>query len=240
MEAIKKGVSVIDDSIDELSVKRAKLVLKHQQDLAALREATQAVVEAQTRHIEALSDVEALKLHNTAIVERLDREKQKVDDLSRRIVELKESAIEAQRVVTANWALESGEVDEDRRQFIIDLAREKTMDSVTTDIETEEAKLDLIHETDPGVLRDFENRAREIDKLEAACGVAQTKLQGLDERIQGLRDEWEPQLDEIFRTIKEGFSYNFEQIGCGGEVDLHKDEDFEKWAVHIKVKFRYC
>jgi hypothetical protein len=46
-------------------------------------------------------------------------------------------------------------------------------------------------------------------------------------------------VDQLISQINDAFSYNFEQISCAGEVGVHKDEDFEKWAIEIKVKFRY-
>lgn len=240
LEGIKKSISTFDDEFDRLALERAELVLQHQQRLAALREANQAVLEAQTRHIEAVSDVAALKLRNADIVQRLEEERQKVTDLTGQLEQLKSEAQNAGAILSELWTLESGDTDEGRRDLLIELAQDKTVESITEDIQTEEARLDLIHATDPGVLRDFEKRAQDIGRLEAAHAAAHENLQGLGERVQDLRGQWEPELDEIFRKINDGFSYNFEQIDCGGEVAIHKDEDFEKWAVHIKVKFRYC
>ena len=51
--------------------------------------------------------------------------------------------------------------------------------------------------------------------------------------------QWEPQLDELIAKISEAFADNFSKIQCAGEVVVYKDEeDFDQWAIQIKVKFR--
>lgn len=38
--------------------------------------------------------------------------------------------------------------------------------------------------------------------------------------------------------VNETFSANFVHVGCAGEVLLQEDEDFDKFAIAIRVKFR--
>ena len=49
---------------------------------------------------------------------------------------------------------------------------------------------------------------------------------------------WLPELKKIVEQINRSFGRSFEKIGCAGEVKLHEDDDFDKFAIHIKVKFR--
>ena len=44
--------------------------------------------------------------------------------------------------------------------------------------------------------------------------------------------------DALVGEISEAFAENFSKIQCAGEVGIYKDEDFEHWAIQIKVKFR--
>lgn len=242
LEESRQNLLSYDDKFDRLALKKAKLVLRHQEQLSVLRDANHAVLEAHIRHIEALSDVTALKERNSGIVQRLEEERRKVEELDRQVEQAKSLARNAQNAIKELLTVpdSDGEMDTERRDYLIGLTEGKTVETITEDIETEHAKLDLIHAADPGVLRDFEKRARDIEKLEAENITKRTDLEQLNERIQELREVWEPALDSIIRRINDAFSYNFEQISCAGEVGVHKDEDFDKWAIEIKVKFRYA
>ncbi|KAJ4386702.1 Structural maintenance of chromosomes protein 5 [Gnomoniopsis smithogilvyi] len=238
LEEARKRLLKYDDQIDEVALEQAKLVLQHHRSLRALKEANCAVLEAQTRQIEASSDLDALKERSSGIARMLDEERSKVNELDRQLKLVKEEAQRAQRAAIGPLTNEEGETDQERLDLLRELADGQTMDSITGDIESEKAKLELIHHADPGVLRDFEDRARKIERAQAEMATRQASLIQLEERIQELRAKWEPALDDIIRRINDAFSYNFEQINCAGEVGVHKDEDFEKWAIEIKVKFR--
>lgn len=235
----KQKLSAYDDDLDKLVLKRAGLVIRHQELLIALRDAGQAVVEAETRFIEAVSDYAALQEQNSDIAQRLNEEKKKVEDLSREAEKAKAETHAAHSAVleVLNTA---GEVDAERRDYLMEISNGKTVESITEDIEIEMAKLEVIQDADPGVLRDFEKRAKDIERLQAESATRQASMEQLSEKIKNLREVWEPGLDELIRRINDAFSYNFEQISCAGEVGVHKDEDFDKWAIEIKVKFRYA
>lgn len=229
-----------DGQIDEVVLEQAKLVLQHNRSLRVLREANQAVLEAQTRQIEAVSDLDALKERSSDIARMLDEERRKVDELDGQLKRKKAEAQLAQQAAMEPLTDEDGETDQERLSLLRDLADGKTMQGITEDIDTEKARLELIHHADPGVIRDFEERERKIARAQEDMATRQTSLNQLEERIQDLRARWEPALDDIIRRINDAFSYNFEQINCAGEVGVHKDEDFDKWAIEIKVKFRYA
>lgn len=239
LDETKQRLSSFDDEFDKLALKRAKLSVQHSEHVSLLRDTSQAVLEAQIRHIEAISDVAALKERNQTIVQRLRDEEVKVEELARQHDEVKAQARAAQSAIRELLAGPDGEIDAERRDFLVDLAGDKSVETITEDIEAENAKLELIHAADPGVLRDFERRAQEIARLEAGSASKREELEQLNDKIRELREAWEPELDDIIRRINDAFSYNFEQINCAGEVDVHKDEDFDKWAIEIKVKFRY-
>lgn len=174
-------------------------------------------------------------------MQRLNEEQSEVDELDRQVKQGKIAARKAQDAIKDLLAIpgaEEGEMDTDRRDYLIDLAEGKNVESISEEIETETAKLGLIHAADPGILRQFENRAQEIDSLQRQNATKRTDLAQLSAQIQELRSLWEPALDEMVRRINDAFSHNFEQINCAGEVGVHKEEEFDKWAIEIKVKFR--
>lgn len=238
LEESKRRLSSYDDEFDKLALKRAKFSLRHHEQLCILRDTNQAALEAHIRHIEAASDVAALKERNQAIVQRLHDGEKKVEELARQHDQVKGQARAAKDAIGSLLTGSNGEIDIERRDYLVNLAGDKSVETVTEEIESEDAKLDLIHAADPGVLRDFERRAQEIERLEAGSAAKREELEQLNEKIQDLREAWEPALDKIITRINDAFSYNFEQINCAGEVGVHRDEDFDKWAIEIKVKFR--
>ncbi|KAK7743944.1 Structural maintenance of chromosomes protein 5 [Cytospora paraplurivora] len=239
LKQTKQRLSTYASEFDKLAIEKARAVLQHKEQLSILQDAIQAVTEASIRLIEANSDVAALKERNSGIVQRLEEEKKKVEELVREAEHAKAQAKAAQEAFVAiisNGADE--EVDTDRRDFLIGLSDGHTVASIEAEIDTENAKLDLIHAADPGVLQEFEKRARDIERSQREKAKKEQQLEELNAGIRDLRQEWEPRLDEIIRKINDAFSYNFEQISCAGEVGVHKDEEFDKWAIEIKVKFR--
>lgn len=240
LKQTKQRLSTYASEFDKLAIEKARAVLQHKEQLSILQDAIQAVTEAAVRVIEANSDVAALKERNSGIVQRLEEEKKTVEELVREAERAKAQAKAAQEAFVAiisNGADE--EVDTDRRDFLIGLSDGHTVASIEAEIETEKAKLDLIHAADPGVLQEFEKRARDIERSQREKAKKDQQLEELNVGIRDLRQDWEPRVDEIIRKINDAFSYNFEQISCAGEVGVHKDEDFDKWAIEIKVKFRF-
>lgn len=233
LEAARGRILDHEGHIDQVALKLARVVIQHSARLRVLRDANQAVLEAHTRQIEAASDLDALKDRRQGIVMMLAEEGKKVDELEREVKRVKIEAQRAQAVAMERLT------DDERRLMIVELAQDKTMESISQDIEAEEARLELIHDADPGLLRDFEERARKIEKSRADMAGRQAALEELEASIQEVKETWEPALDDIIRRINDAFSYNFEQINCAGEVGVHKDEDFDKWSIEIKVKFRY-
>lgn len=218
---------------NEATVKRAKLVLRHKDAVSKIREAHHALLEAQIRHIEAKSDIAGLKLRSASIMERLDQEKANVQEALR----------EAEQTRVAGRLLGEQVRDEvaageDRQRLLTELAGEKSPEEVEMEIEAEEANLELIHAANPNVIREFERRAQEIERLQSKMGSVTEKLASLDVQLQEVMGKWEPQLDELVSKINDAFAYNFEQISCAGEIRVHKDPDFDLWALDIMVRFR--
>ena len=61
----------------------------------------------------------------------------------------------------------------------------------------------------------------------------------VQEKLKHARGNWLPQLLQKVTKVSKAFSENFARIGSVGEVALHEDgENYEQYAIHIKVKFR--
>jgi chromosome segregation ATPase len=100
-------------------------------------------------------------------------------------------------------------------------------------------KLQLASNANPQVLTEYTKRKGEIQRREAEQEVVTASLEKVRTRLNRIRARWEPPLEKVVEAVNEKFSKYMEDIGCAGEVNLVKDEDdFAKWRVEIRVKFR--
>lgn len=123
------------------------------------------------------------------------------------------------------------------------------MDQFNADLESAKARLDLTQGGSANMIKEFEGRERQIDKLRDKLSGFQTKLAKIQESIDEVRAGWEPKLDALISRISDAFSDSFQRIGCAGQVCLDKVEaatangepggsEFDQWSIQIWVKFR--
>ncbi|KAI1099299.1 P-loop containing nucleoside triphosphate hydrolase protein [Jackrogersella minutella] len=219
---------------DQLIVEKARSVLQHKEQLSQIRDAHQALLEVQIRLIEARSDLKGLEEQNANIKQQLDEKKAEIENVKIEIDRLKAAAVGAR--VKVLEAVDDGSGN--RLQYLNTLAEDKTVEDIENEIGAESTKLELIHGVDPAVLRQYEKRAQEIQDLIRKKEDINAKLESYLKKVEHVKEQWEPAVDELIGKINDAFSHNFEQINCAGEVGVHKDEDFEQWSIEIKVKFR--
>ncbi|KAI1329943.1 P-loop containing nucleoside triphosphate hydrolase protein [Xylariaceae sp. FL0255] len=233
MQEMRNRLSQLSADEDDLCLDRARLVLDHQSRLTNICNAHQALLDAQIRLIEARSDVTGLEDRNKNLKDRLDKAKEKIQHLKEEHERTKKEA-ERFREELASMAPSAELIGE-----MSQLARGKTVEDLRNDISTEKARLEYVHAVDPAVLRQYESRVKEIQEKTKTKEELTKQFESLSEKIKDLRDSWEPHVDALITKINNAFAYNFEQINCAGQVDIHKDEDdFDAWAIEIKVKFR--
>ncbi|PHH87942.1 hypothetical protein CDD83_8210 [Cordyceps sp. RAO-2017] len=218
---------------DKAALKRVDLAIEHQKLVEKIGSAHQALLEAKIRQIEARSDIQGLKERSASLMQRLEQKRREVqdatDDASRAKEEGRRLSDEVKDMLVR---------DGDKRELLTQLSDGKTPQELEMDMSAEEAKLELIHAANPNVIREFERRAQEMDRLKRKMEGFTAKLEDLDSRLGSLMGRWEPRLDELVSRINDAFAYNFEQISCAGEIRVHKDDDFDLWALDIMVKFR--
>ncbi|RFU79479.1 structural maintenance of chromosomes 5 [Trichoderma arundinaceum] len=218
---------------DKAVIERAKLVLRHQETLSQIGKANTELIEAKIRYIEAKSDIEGLKARNSSIVEKLGQEKLAVQQATEEATEARELGRQlsdkVREVISEN---------PEKRDLYSSLAENRMAAEIEMDISAEQANLELIHAANPNVIREFERRELEIARLEKKMDASNGKLASLTQQLDELMGKWEPRLDILVSKINDAFAYNFEQISCAGEVRVHKNEDFDQWALDIMVKFR--
>ncbi|KAF4124634.1 Chromosome segregation ATPase [Geosmithia morbida] len=234
MRQIRKVTTDLQYEWDRAAVRRAEAVMRHASSLEAISSAHRSLVEAQLWHLEAESDIEGLKRRNAHIMSQLEEERRIVVEATAASDEAKERG---QQLGNETRAIMEPH-DEAWRAVITSSCEGKTADEVHMEMEAEEAKLELVHAANPNVLREFDRRAGEMDRLARKIEGSREKLERLDLEIGNLMARWEPGLDRLVSKINDAFAYNFEQINCAGEVRVHKDDDFDLWALDIMVKFR--
>ncbi|WIA31719.1 hypothetical protein OEZ86_002595 [Tetradesmus obliquus] len=90
----------------------------------------------------------------------------------------------------------------------------------------------------PRVVEEYLKRKAEIERLAGEMAAQRAELDSLHTEIEQLKEEWLPKLQEVVGQINTSFAANFAQIGCAGEVLLSQHEDYDKFSIQIKVKFR--
>ena len=184
--------------------------------------------------IEATSDFEVLRDRNGSVKELLEDQQRQVDALVSENQALQRTAKalleECNKILARHDEL---------RTFLLALPANQTPQELEDEIESEKARLELMHEGNGSVIREYEQRKKKIDALTARLQEIKNALSEFDDKIKELKDQWEPELDSLVENISNSFSLNMGQISCAGEVGIHKDEDFDQWAIQIRVKFRY-
>lgn len=134
---------------------------------------------------------------------------------------------------------------------------EHTVDQLEADIDSEKARLDLTQGGSTYIIKEFEERERQIKKLQERLTKFEEQLREYEHAIREIRSKWEPKLDALVSKISDAFGDSFARIGCAGQVSLYKGEDesntnteegqpssgsggtdFDQWSIQIHVKFR--
>lgn len=132
------------------------------------------------------------------------------------------------------------ELDEDNPVSQEWIGTDKTIQDLDNEIDATKNRIELLQGGNPGAIQAFDARALEIAKLTDRVANFDADLEKISEKIATIRAQWEPELDGIVAKISEAFTFNFQKIKCAGEVTVVKDEDdFSKWELQLKAKFRY-
>lgn len=184
--------------------------------------------------IEADSDLDVLQHQSAEAQATLKNLEKELASLKEEIKRRKEEAIVKREAATKMIAETSPEEGAIQQQ----LSKEITLSELEGEISALSARLEVMSEGDPGVLKQYQDRAKRIEKLEKMLEKVDAETEDLTQKITGIREKWEPELDNLVAKISEAFSYHFTKIGCAGEVEVDKAEQFENWSIKIRVRFR--
>ncbi|KAK4898420.1 Structural maintenance of chromosomes protein 5 [Elasticomyces elasticus] len=234
-EAKRRELTAIGDQI---ATEKGQCAINYANAVNALRDLIVQHMDAQILHFEAQSDLEKLK-------ERTVEERRLLKEREAEVIVLQDTKTRL-KAEGDRWAAECRELEPafEHDKVLADLyekCEEEVWDAVhlATEIESTSAKLDMLDGN--GGQRELdahEERAKKIEGLRRKRDALEADLKEVEDKIAGIRAQWEPRLDELVAEISAAFSDNFGKIQCAGEVTVHKDEDFEQWAIQIWVKFR--
>ncbi|KAM0800108.1 structural maintenance of chromosomes 5 smc5 [Usnea florida] len=234
ISGIKGRLREIMEQQETIALERGQVALDYADAVEAIRAAHNSLHESEIMLIEATSDFEILRERNSSVEELLVDQRRQVDSLAKETEALQKTA---KALLDKCSQLMTG-VDDEVRTFLLALPASQTTEQLESEIESEKARLELMHEGNGGVIKEYEQRQKKIDVLTTRLEQIKNALSEVEDKIKELRDQWEPELDSLVGKISNSFSLNMEQISCAGEVGVHKDEDFDQWAIQIRVKFR--
>lgn len=199
------------------------------------------------RLVEGISDLTTLKDRNADYHNMLETKSREVEEMVRRF---RDMAKEGRRLSEEAKRAALAARDQPDAAELLPNFREHTSDQLEADIDSEKARLELTQGGNSNVIKEFEDRGRQIGKLQDKLADFQNKLADYDHAINEVRGQWEPRLDELVKRINDAFSDSFARIGCAGQVSVDKAEDeaglngesggsdFDQWSIQIHVKFR--
>lgn len=199
-----------------------------------MRSAHEDALDGKLQLIEAESDVSSLKEKNTNVSRQLEQEK---ENLAARQRAFDVAKAFARRMQSQAHKLNEGLSSEEAGR-LREMVLGKSAEQVDNEVRAEEAKLELIHATNPNVLREFEKRKTTIERERRQLEEGTANVERIAAELEDLRSRWEPRLDALVAEVDAAFSRNFEAISCKGGVVVQKAEDFADWAIEILVSFR--
>ncbi|CAD6444506.1 af7315f0-ec30-42a7-8ece-5fccc6a70508 [Sclerotinia trifoliorum] len=223
---------------DVAGLKKGGDVMKHIEQIDQIMACSEGLDEAEARRIEADSDTHALRERNRDIVANLDAERtrlQEIEAQSKLATETARIALDACKQLRRE-AEERNDIES--LEYFSNISEDRTVESLQQEINSEEHKLNYIQANNPNAIREYEKRQVDISRLNTRITGTESELGDVAQKVTQIMRKWEPKLDALIEQISQAFSHNFEQIGCAGEVGVYKEDDFEKWAIEIKVKFR--
>lgn len=219
---------------DRLALEKGQQSLNYGNSVDALRNMYMGLFEAEIMKIEAHSDLTQLQTRHEEERSQLAKAEASVQAHTQ---ETAEFLREGQRLRDMCLQASGGDMD-DKEADIMEEVKKMTPDELDTNVQSTQARLEMTTGGNAGIITEYEDRAKKIERDRGKLADLENTLEELQSSIEEIKNQWEPDLDALVAQISEAFADNFAKIQCAGEVGVHKDEDFEQWAIQIRVKFR--
>lgn len=193
-------------------IKRAIIDNKLQEQRRALAESRRAVDQKRTEVTRIKTDVRAM-----------------ISTLK----DLRDAAMKARNAYAKKYDIEDAE--ETVNGLLLTLPN--TLDEVEMMIADEKGAADSIFH-DPSVIEAYEKRKKDIERIEVELGALVRELDEYNNDLGSLQDKWLRPLERCIAKIDATFQRLCRNIGIVGQVALNPNEDYDKYEVQLKVKFR--
>lgn len=238
IKGYKERVWQLTERAEEIQMEKGQQTLNLANAAEALRNLHLQLFEVEVMQIEAKSDLDQLKAQHAEEVKLLEERRNEVRLLVQETMRL----LEAGKKLQEKCQDIGSEFSDVEREIYDQMDSEAWLsDRLETEVQSLQARLDMTHggANSENIIRDFEARAKSIEDKNRKVNEMGSSLEDVQTKITELREKWEPELDALIEKISDAFRENFEQIQCVGEVGVYKDEEeFESWAIQIRVKFR--
>ncbi|KAK9459299.1 uncharacterized protein V1516DRAFT_505507 [Lipomyces oligophaga] len=244
MESIKEAENrpdTVAEEIGELKVKIKLVLNKRDKYISKLIEIAQSCVMAKMNvskaflnQVKASSDVQQLQKLMVQAESGLRALKEERREVKRKSMALAQEAKEKQEKLSKEFS--QNEIHE-IYNFLNERPELLAVEDIDRQLETLQSQLGDV-EGNINAVEQFDRRARQITTLQKKVDQNSKLVTEGNAEIMKLRSTWEAELDSLINKISDGFAEAFRSIGCEGKINLGKDEDFEKWCIEIKVRFR--
>jgi chromosome segregation ATPase len=218
---------------DKHCLEKCQHAIDYARLLDTVRDRQIQLLEIEIMRIEAQSDTEQLKARHSQEIALLDAKEKELGEARK----AEEDALARGKVKADVCRSVAVELTADEREVQEEVSRWEP-EKLELELHSLQAQLEMLQGGSGNVIKEFEQRAVKIEQRRAKVNELTSSLEELQTNILEIRQQWEPELDKLIHQISEAFGENFARMHCVGEVAVHKDEDFDKWAIHIKVKFR--
>ncbi|KAH0842176.1 hypothetical protein AYO21_00199 [Fonsecaea monophora] len=260
LTGVRARLNELSDRHDAALLDKTEAVLDFVDASRDIKSKTARLLEAEIFHLEATSDFEVLKTHNDHILRSIEEKEAERNTAEQFFNEERKRAKDI-RDVAFKLRAESEKAAEEGDSSLIELMDHivqtvQTEENLDAEIDAEKAKLELTEGGNAGIIAEFEERAKTIERLQSKVQEGDRRREEFRHAIGTIRAKWEPRLEEVVSKINDAFSDSFARIGCAGQVTVHKASsenpadcteenggienglDFANWAIHISVKFR--
>ncbi|EGG17708.1 structural maintenance of chromosome protein [Cavenderia fasciculata] len=195
-------------------------------------------------------DIDSFTLEKSKLESRRQTEFRKLEELTNSLRELKRTldAVTADHTEATRIARQKKE-EAEKLASLRDEETQILLENLPNDIDEIEglihetySKIELIGQTNSTVIQEYEKRKADIEMHRNRIGNQKDKLSYITTNMEKTKREWLEPVNEFITEINLRFTKYFENIGCQGEIILAFDEkdpeDFERYAIEIRVKFR--
>lgn len=246
----------LQNNVIDLNAEKKKCTLKVQLELSKvcnkfieLSEHFNRLIDCYARlQIEKINKEQCEKIYQKNLqitAEFVSAIKQEASSL--RKLELKKRKMMKYANITHQWALKTTSgIDPYTRQFKKKKYFQRLHSSVIAlhrMINKFQAKINCMGRSNDGmqILLDFRRFTREADSLKKRIERKEEEGRNYFEHIAQVKNNWITEVESLISTINENFSRFFANMNCAGEVSFYNGEtgeDYDKYGIHIRVKFR--